>query len=68
MEVPDVKLAAAVLGNISLNGVWLFIQKLTPILTFVLVVFQLIAAAATVWHIFIRKKNEKNPIPPDPGL
>ena len=70
MEVPDVKLAAAVLGNISLNGVWLFIQKATPVLTFILVVFQLIAAAATVWHIFIRKapKNEKVTLPPDPGL
>ena len=69
MDLPDVKLTAAVLGNISLNGVWILIQKATPVLTFVLVVLQLVAAVATVWHIFIRKrKNEKTTPPSDPGL
>jgi hypothetical protein len=68
MQNSDVRLISAVLGNISLNGVWIFVQKIQPLLAFLLIVLQLVAAGATVWHLIKKAKREKNPTPSDPGL
>ncbi len=59
------KLVAFVSANITLNGVTLFMQKTLPILSYVLVVLQSIAALYAVYHIFKKRKNEKLPDPPD---
>lgn len=67
MQHGDVKLIVFAAGNFSLSGFTLFIQKVLPVLSFVLVVLQIVAALYTVWHIFKKRKNAKNP-PPDPDI
>lgn len=65
MNAADLKMSGLMLGNVSLNGFTLLIQKSLPILSFVLVILQIIGAAAVVWHIIKKRKNEKIPTPPD---
>ena len=64
MTSSDVKLMFAVAGNTTLTGVSVFVSKILPVLSAVLIMLQIIAAAATVWHIFFRKKKTHE-IPPD---
>jgi len=65
MQAGDGKLLAAIGSNITLNGVSLFIAKVLPVLSFILVVLQIIAALYAVYHIFRKRKNEKIPPAPD---
>lgn len=65
MNAGDVKLSCVVFGNITLSGVTLFIQKILPLLSFVLIIFQLIVAGAALWHLIKKRKNAKIPTPPD---
>jgi hypothetical protein len=60
----DIKLVAVATGNIAVNTVHRLITEAQPILAFILVILQLIAAASVVWHIvrkYLPKKNEKAP-------
>ena len=65
MQSGDGKILAVVVSNVSLNGVTLFIQKALPVLSFILVILQIVAAVYAVYHIFKKRKNEKIPTPPD---
>lgn len=65
MHPGDGKIFALVGGNITFNGVSLFIAKVMPALSFILVVLQIIAALYAVYHIFKKRKNEKIPPAPD---
>lgn len=66
MQSGDGKILAAVASNVTLNGLTLFIQKALPVLSFILVVLQIVAAVYAVYHIFKKRKNEK--IPPTPDI
>lgn len=65
MTTGNAKLMAFVGANLTLNGVTMFIQKALPIMSFFLIVLQIIAALYAVYHIFRKRKNEKIPDPPD---
>lgn len=68
MNAGDIKLFAFIGGNITLNGITLFIQKALPILSFVLVVLQIIAALYAVLHILKKRKNANKLPPPGPDI
>lgn len=68
MKSGDGKILAIVGGNVTLNGLTLFIQKALPVLSFILLVLQIVAAVYTVYHIFSKRKNEKPPIPSSPDI
>jgi hypothetical protein len=56
------RLVSLVMANITLGGFQHFVEKVTPILSFLLLVLQIAAATATVIHIvkkWIRARKEK---------
>lgn len=63
MKSGDGKILAVLGGNVTLNGLTLAIQKALPVLSFILLVLQIVAAVYTVYHIFSKRKNEKPPAP-----